>query len=1287
MINTELKLAGLIGVSKELNPSPLFNENAYNSVGQFDDVDGTDSDTQMRRTFNNAGGYIFFKTYEGSNAIIDYVPDIPNDIPPLNLVPGNKYIVQCKINSLFVDDPEINSTIAYVTLGTTRTGTNTLSVINQSGIIEGIVTCDGNELHLEGFSDVAGSWVMTYLSIREYKENEVNDTIDLYDDIPFPLNFQIDDISDPSKKKTNFSKTITIPGTKNNNKIFEHIFNIETDLSNTVWNPNKKLDIVVYKDKLEQFRGILKLDNIILNDLKQVEYEVTLFSSLTNIFLEIGESELRDLDFSEYDHILNAQTQFASWGPEFGAALTSPCGSGHILRNGCWYENFFTSGPNNNKPKGEGYVYALINNGRISMLDIGLAGNQNLTGPVARVEDIMPAIYLREYIKKIFDSVGYTWTSDLLDSVMFRKLVILPTNEQLRMTQADIDRRKFKVLSTFSQHNAANHPELYFTDVNAGLPITDTVHYNDETGTGAHDTQPIASYDNSGSGKWVVNKGGTYSFNAVIGLDWTFSNLKTFLGATPDVSNPVYANFYQQGKLILNRRFINGGAVVNIGEVVVEMDRYTNAITGATLTTPRVEATLSVSNLELITGDEIFVTFESKHLLQTDINNTISGTDQTPQGLFYQATPPTLSPVKELRSAPPLIPPVAGTRYLVQNSPTGDFAGQPGKIATYNLGAYTFFDPPLYSQVKSIDDNINLIRVGSGFLYTGIANDTNYNFLPTYVRMDINPTSYTNLQKNTNSGTAVLNINAGYFFQNDVASTDITDGSTITMNSAVPDRVKQIDLIKSIFTMFNCYVYENPDLPKNIIIEPRDDFYNDETADWSQKLDYSKPIEVVPMSELNAKKYIFSYTQDSDFINKNYLNNYSLNELPYGSYVAEYDNDFLVDKKEIKLPFGPTPVWRMFPTKTALPAIIDDEYKPFKNNLRILFYNGKEIEEPSWTHQYQVAGVGTSYSARQLPSFNMDDDMYTPSVSLKWGQSGTEYYWSNVDGDVPYSRTTNTLYNKYYFKYMSEILNKNSRLIKAYFDLRAIDIRNLSFKKKYYFDGHWCRLYLIEDFDPNTNDTYKCWFLKINEGVSFTGTYGENVPLGGGTNPILEGSLLDSGTLRLEDTPTRQQETAALNGSIVEETRYQNADGSNNQIDQSAERINIVGDNNVVYSQAQKVEIINSNNNIVGASAKNISIVNSDDVTIAAGVQNVIVQNTSRITVNESNVSYINGTRISSGVLVQGVYNSVIEGGKNQLQSPYSFIVDNVINGGLDSTRELDSHSNIMIIDGDSSTL
>lgn len=1282
MANVELKLAGLIGVSQELNPSVVFQDDAYTSVGQFDDVDGTDSDTQMRRTFNNAGGYIFFKTYEGANAIIDYVPDIPNDIPTLNLVPGTQYLVQFKLNGLFVDDPTVNGTIAYVTLGPTRTGTNTLSAINQSGLIEGVVTCDGNELHLEGFSDVAGSWVMTYLSIREYDQQEIIDKLDLYDDIAFPLNFQIDDISDPSKKKTNFSKTITIPGTKNNNRIFEHIFNIETDLTNTVWNPNKKLDIVVLRDTLEQFRGILKLDNIILNDLKQIDYQVTLFSNLTNIFIEIGDRELRDLDFSEYDHTLNAQTQFASWGPEFGAALTSPCGSGHILRNGCWYENFFTSGPNNNKPKGEGYVYTLINNGRISMLDIGLAGNQVLNGPVARVEDIMPGIYYREYLKKIFDSVGYTWTSELLDSVMFRKLVIIPTNEQLRMTQADIDRRKFKILSTFSQHNSANHPELYFTDVNSGLSISDYVYYNDETGTGAHDTQPIASYDNSGSGKWVVNKGGTYSFSATIGLDWTFSNLKTFLGATPDVSNPVYANFYQSGKLIINRRLINGGAVVSIGETVVEMDRYTNAITGATLTTPRVEVNISISNQELITGDEIFVTFESKHLLQTDINNTVNGTEQTPQGLFYQATPPILEPVDDLRSAPPLIPPAAGTRYLVQNSPTGDFAGQAGKIATYNLGAYTFFDPPLYSQVKSLEDNINLIRVGSGFLYTGIANDTAYSFLPTYVRMDINPTSYTNLQKNTNSGTAVLNINAGYFFQNDVASTDITDGSTITMNSAVPDRVKQIDLVKDVFTMFNCYVYENPDVPRNLIIESRDDFYTDDVVDWSEKQDLSKPIEVVPMAELNAKKYKFSYLQDGDYINKNYVEKYSPDGSPYGSYSVEYDSDFLTDEKEIKLHFGPTPVWRMFPTKTALPSILDEQYKPFKNNLRVLFYNGKETDEPSWVHQFQVDGVGTSYSVRQLPSFNMDDDMYNPSVSLKWGQSGTEYYWSNVDGSVPYSRTTNTLYNKYYFKYMSEILNKNSKFIKSYFDLRAVDIAKLSFRKKYFFNGHWCRLYLIEDCDQSTNETTKCWFLKLNEGVSFTGTYGENVPLGGGTDPILIGALLDSGAVRAEDTPSRENETAGFNGSFYEQPRYQSAQGSNNQIDQSAERVNIVGDNNTVYSAAQKVDILNGNVNTIGPSAKNISIINSDEVTIAAGVQNVVVQNTSRITVNESNVSYINNVRISGGVKVEGVYNSVIEGGKDELQSPYSFIVDNVINGGLNSTRELNSHSNIMIIDG-----
>jgi hypothetical protein len=45
-------------------------------------------------------------------------------------------------------------------------------------------------------------------------------------------------------------------------------------------------------------------------------------------------------------------------------------------------------------------------------------------------------------------------------------------------------------------------------------------------------------------------------------------------------------------------------------------------------------------------------------------------------------------------------------------------------------------------------------------------------------------------------------------------------------------------------------------------------------VDWSKKLDYSQPIEIVPMGELDANPYKFSYKEGKDVSNQEYQENY-----------------------------------------------------------------------------------------------------------------------------------------------------------------------------------------------------------------------------------------------------------------------------------------------------------------------------------------------------------------------------------------------------------------------------
>lgn len=63
-------------------------------------------------------------------------------------------------------------------------------------------------------------------------------------------------------------------------------------------------------------------------------------------------------------------------------------------------------------------------------------------------------------------------------------------------------------------------------------------------------------------------------------------------------------------------------------------------------------------------------------------------------------------------------------------------------------------------------------------------------------------------------------------------------------------RVRQIDLIGALKQMFNLCFYSDA-LTGTLYIEPRDDFYRDDTViDWSDRIDRSRPVTV---EELGAE--------------------------------------------------------------------------------------------------------------------------------------------------------------------------------------------------------------------------------------------------------------------------------------------------------------------------------------------------------------------------------------------------------------------------------------------------
>lgn len=224
-----------------------------------------------------------------------------------------------------------------------------------------------------------------------------NKRVDLSEGLSHLLSYMVDDIKDFQHKQSNVSKTIIVPGTANNNKLFGSIFDVNIANQydeanpnvNTNFNASVSASILLFQDRLQVFRGTLRLLEIIILD-GSVEYEVVLFGELGGLVSAIGNKKLEDFDFTAYNHAFTASGITASW------------------------DNL----------NGSGYCYPLIDVGTVSQNKIDYD-----------IRAFRPSLFVKEYIDKMFQDADYTYESDLFNTDRFKKLIVPYNQRALRSAE------------------------------------------------------------------------------------------------------------------------------------------------------------------------------------------------------------------------------------------------------------------------------------------------------------------------------------------------------------------------------------------------------------------------------------------------------------------------------------------------------------------------------------------------------------------------------------------------------------------------------------------------------------------------------------------------------------------------------------------------------------------------------------------------------------------------------------------------------------------------------------
>ena len=300
-----------------------------------------------------------------------------------------------------------------------------------------------------------------------------------------------------------------------------------------------------------------------------------------------------------------------------------------------------------------------------------------------------------------------------------------------------------------------------------------------------------------------------------------------------------------------------------------------------------------------------------------------------------------------------------------------------------------------------------------------------------------------------------------------ISTNTLASGSEMELNRYVPQKVKQKDFIKSIFTMYNLYAEINPSEPNKLILQHRDDYYDaGAERDWTYKLAKEREQVLQFLPELSNKKIVLTYKQDSDEPNKIYYD--AVREV-YGQVEYTFDNEYVkgVDTKE--LIFSPTPV-----NQTVFGAYVPMFYgEAPKVNIRILHDGGTATCQPYNIYDYATTGQTniTSY-----PVIGHFDDPIAPSFDINFATCDYYYY----DG---YEPTNNNLYNLYWRRTINQI--NTGKMLTAYFDLNEADIQSLKLNDKIRIDNSWWFINRVIDYDPNVKQLTKVELMSIDSEIDF----------------------------------------------------------------------------------------------------------------------------------------------------------------------------------------------------------
>ena len=228
-----------------------------------------------------------------------------------------------------------------------------------------------------------------------------NVILDLFQDEEIRLSDNVTGLFDLGVLPSDFTRQITLPGTKKNNAFFEHYYDISV-YSPDLFATNTKVPCYLDFGGIYLAQGYLQLQKVSLLANKFIDsYEITVYGSLSSFAREINRSYLTDMTASlaHFDHSASLENITGSWeGKLF---------SGSVV-----------------------YPFAEYGQKILYLPQANLVGIEDPSGSMF-VQDYKPSIRVKEVWDAIFEEYGYTYEGDFWDKA-FLNNVYMVCNNKLR---------------------------------------------------------------------------------------------------------------------------------------------------------------------------------------------------------------------------------------------------------------------------------------------------------------------------------------------------------------------------------------------------------------------------------------------------------------------------------------------------------------------------------------------------------------------------------------------------------------------------------------------------------------------------------------------------------------------------------------------------------------------------------------------------------------------------------------------------------------------------------------